>query len=284
MPIIAFFGGGMPNLLGRRFRCDLWNALQEKQSYWQACLEQRLANIQASAQCPRDSVKLYQVDPLTLMLLGMVVMMVPIVIFFGLVFAALFIYVWTHSYPWLKMVGKFAARPANFFSLLILAVLLFVAFIGVAILLMNQLAEPLNLLTVFLFLLVLVLIPILFVVFILVGLGIVVWIARLIKWLFAHWRGWLEGVYFSARLELIRLKIKADTLQETGFRGKPASGVRGRPGSSLTGKPGIAVRGKPTTGFKTGKKGMSFKEKLEALKSEFSGDVQRARSKLSRRK
>ena len=250
----------MLNLLGGRFRCELWKALREKQSFWQARLEHRLTNMQASARCPSDSIKLYQVDPLTLMLLGTVAMIVPIVAFFGLIFAALFIYVWTHAYPWLKMVGKFAARPANFFSLILLYLLLLVAFIGAAVALFGQLAASPNLLTYFLLLLVLGMIPVLLLVYILVWLGEVVWLVRLIKWLFAHWRGWIEGIYFSARLQLIKLKIKADTLQETGVRGRPGTGVRG----------------KPATGFKMGKKGMGFKDKLEALKGEFSGDVQQA--------
>lgn len=268
MPVIAFFGGKMPNLLGRRFRCELWKTLQQKQSFWRACLEQRLANMRASAQCPDNSIKLYQVDPLTLMLLGAIVMMVPIIGFFGLVFAALFIYVWTHLYPWLKMVGKFAARPANFFSLLILEVLLFVVFIGMVVLLFGQLTASPTLLTFFLILVVFAMIPIVLIVYFLVWLGLVVWIVRIIKWLFTHWKGWIEGLYFSARLEFIRIKIKTDMLQETTFKGKPAVGT--------------GVR--PTTGFKTGKKGMGFKEKLEALRDEFSDDVQRARSKLSRKK
>lgn len=268
MPIVAFLGGRMPNLLGRRLRCEPWKGLQEKQSFWQAPLEHRLTNMQASAECPSNCTKLYQVDPLTLLLLQAVIAMLVIGTFFGLVFAALFIYVWTHSYPWLKMVGKFVARPLNFFSLGLLYVLLWVAFIAGLLIIFPQLTDSPGLLTYFLLLLVLALIPFLFILYFLLALGVVVWIVRLIKWLYAHWRGWLEGIYFSARLGLIRLKIKADTLQETGFRGKPGPGARA----------------KPTAGFKAGKKDMGLRGKLEALKGEFSGDVQRARSKLSRRK
>lgn len=212
-------------------------------------------------------------DSLTLIIVGLVLMALPIVLFFVLVWLALFIFVWTHSYPWLKMVGKFAARPANLFSLLILYLLLWVELGALLSWLVSQLAAP-DLLTIFLLLFIVALIFIVFVVFIIVWLGEVVWIARLIKWLYARWRGWTEGVYFSARLQLIKRKIKADMMKETAFRGNPGTG----------GKPGTGTRGKPTTGLKMGKKGMGFKEKLDALKSEFSAEVQRARSKLSRRK
>jgi len=221
---------------------------------------------------------------IVLMTLASVVIGGAVVGFFGVIFLAAFVYVWTHSYPWLKMVGKFAARPANFFSFIILAVLLEVVFIAAVYVLLTQLTASPNLPTFFVLLLVFAMIPVLVIVFILVELGLVVWIVRLIKWLFARWRGWLEGVYFSARLGFMRLKIKSEALQETAFRGGPGGGVRGKPGSSVGGKPGTTVRRGPATGLKMGKKGMSFKDKLEALKSEFSSDVQRARSKLSRRK
>jgi len=71
-------------------------------------------------------------DPLTLLLLGAAVVGGAVMGFFGLIALAAFIYIWTHAYPWLKMVGKWAARPLNIFSLVILAVILFVlaAFLG----------------------------------------------------------------------------------------------------------------------------------------------------------
>lgn len=159
------------------------------------------------------------------MLLGIVLVAMLILLPFGLVWLALFIYIWTHAYPWLKMVGKFAARPVNLFPLLILYLLLWVELGALLAWLVSQLDAP-NLLTIFLFLFILALIFIVFVVFILVWLGEVVWIVRLIKWLFARWRGWIEGIYFSARLQLIKLKIKADMRQETGTGGKPTTGLK----------------------------------------------------------
>jgi len=245
VPIAAFFGGKMPNLLGRISRCELWKALQEKQSFWQARLEQRLTNMQASAQCPSNSIKLYQVDPFTLMMLGSILMMVPIVLFFGLAWLALFIYVWTSSYPWLKMVGKFAARPVNLASLVLLYVLLLAALVYVVILLLGSSGYTAILL---IMLLLLLLVP-LYIVYFLLFLAIVVWGVRLIKWLYTHWRGWLDGVYFAARVGLLRRKIQADMRQER-FRGKPRTG--GKPGTSTRWKSKGGIGGK-SGGFKTGK-------------------------------
>ena len=59
-------------------------------------------------------------DPLMLMmLLGMVIGVMAIATPFVLITLAAFIYVWTHMYPWLKMVGKWGARPANFVALIV---------------------------------------------------------------------------------------------------------------------------------------------------------------------
>lgn len=66
------------------------------------------------------------IDPFTLLVFGALVIGGAVVGFFGLIALAAFIYIWTHSYPWLKMVGKWAARPLNLLSLILAAVLLLV--------------------------------------------------------------------------------------------------------------------------------------------------------------
>ncbi len=208
---------------------------------------------------------------MVLLFLFILVAVMFMTIVFGIIPVAAFVYVWTTLYPWLKMVGKFAAKPLNLASLVLVYVLLLAVLVFVVI----QIAGSSGSTILLLFLLLLLLLVPLFIVGFLLELAIVVWYVRFIKWLFARWSGWLDVVYFSARLQLIKRKINADMRQET-FRGKPGTGVRG--------KPGTGVRGKPTTGFKIGKKGMGFKENLDALKSEFSSAVQRARNKLSRRK
>lgn len=209
-------------------------------------------------------------DPLVLLALGTVLVGVPIVLFIGLAWLALFIYVWTSSYPWLKMVGKFAAKPLNFASLALLYVLLLAGLVAVFIMLMNSSGSWSYLI---ILLILLLLVP-LFIVYSLLFLAIVVWIVRLIRWLYAHWRGWLDSVYFATRVGQLRRKIQADMRKENASRGKPRTG----------GNPGTGTGGKSATGLKTGKKRMGFKGKLNALKSKFSGTVQQDRNKLSRRK
>jgi hypothetical protein len=92
-----------------------------------------------------------------------------------------------------------------------------------------------------------------------VSLAVIVWIARLIKFLFTRYAGFIEGMFWGARLQIIRLKIKTDTFQETGFRGFKEKD-------------------------KKGKKELGFAGKLDTLKGEFSGDFDRIRGRLSRRK
>jgi len=91
------------------------------------------------------------------------------------------------------------------------------------------------------------------------ALAVVVWIARLIKFVFNRYAGFIEGIFWGARLQIIRLKIKTDTFQETGFRGFKEKD-------------------------KKGKKELGFAGKLDTLKGEFSGDFDRIRGRLSRRK
>ena len=126
--------------------------------------------------------------------------------FLGLFGLAAFVYVWTHIYPWLKSVGKLAAKPENFFPLLILAVLLIV------VILIGALVLHLTLL------LLLIVIPL--VLFIPLDLGIIVWLVRLVQWLFIKWRTLLVGLYVSSRLEIVKFKIKVDMQKETDWKVK----------------------------------------------------------------
>ena len=165
--------------------------------------------------------------------------------FFVLAWLALFIYVWTSTYPWLKMVGKFAAKPVNLASLALLYVILLAVLVYVVILLLGSSGYT----TLFLILLMMLLLVPLFIVYYLLFLAIVVWVVRLVKWLFAHWVGWLDSIYFTIRVQRLRRKIKADMRQES-FRGKPRTG--GKPGTSTGGKSKGGIGGK-SGGFKTGK-------------------------------
>ena len=121
-------------------------------------------------------------------------------IFIGIFPLAAFIYVWTHLYPWLKMTGKFAARPFNLASLVLIYVLLLAVLAGVVILLVNS-SGFMNVLLILLLLLLLV--P-LYIIYLLLYLALVVWIVRLYKWVFATWRIWLVVNYLRVRTRIER--------------------------------------------------------------------------------
>ena len=135
-------------------------------------------------------------DVTTVLLIILIVGGVALIaIFIGIIPLAAFVYVWTTLYPWLKMVGKFAARPFNLASLVFLYVLLLAALVGVVILLMGSS----GLTSVLLILLLLLLLVPLYIIYILLCLAIVVWIVRLFKWVFATWRIWLVVNYLRLR-------------------------------------------------------------------------------------
>ena len=193
---------------------------------------------------------------LLLLLLLMAVMAIgaPIVLFT----MACFIYVWINAYPWLKMVGKWAARPANFITLISVFMLSFFMIVVLALII-----HPIFLA------LIMGILPILYPVY----LAIIVWMIRLIKWLFRLISGSIDSIFLAVRLEFIKLKIKTDTLKDGGGRGKLGA-FKGE----------FSTDARRVTGKVSEKKQGGFRSKLQALKGEFSSDVDKARGKLSRRK
>ena len=198
-------------------------------------------------------------DPMLIMvILGLVAGVIAIATPFVLITLAAFIYCWTHMYPWLKMVGKWGARPANFVALIIFFLICLFIVLALAFLI-----HPLFLILI---------IPALIILFP-VGLAVIVLIIRLIKWIFFKLAGFIDSVFLAARLEFIKFKIKTDTMKEGAPKGKLGA---------LKGE--FSGDARRVTGKVSGKKETGFRGKLEALKGEFSGDVERARRKLSRRK
>ncbi|MFC1847822.1 hypothetical protein ACFLXV_00720 [Chloroflexota bacterium] len=198
-------------------------------------------------------------DATTLLLLLLLVMAAmaigaPIV----LITMAAFIYVWINAYPWLKMVGKWAAKPANFIALITIFMLTFFIIIILALII-----HPIFLI------LILFVLPILYP----VELAIIVWMIRLVKWFFRRMSGSIDSVFLAVRLEFIKLKIKTDTLKDGGGRGKLGA---------LKGE--FSTDTRRVTGRVSEKKQGGFRSKLQALKGEFSSDVDKARGKLPRRK
>ena len=67
-------------------------------------------------------------------------------------------------------------------------------------------------------LLVLIVFPLLL--FFPIGLGILVWVIRFIRWLYRKWRGGLVSIYTAIRLQVIKFKIKVDVQKETDWKVK----------------------------------------------------------------
>jgi hypothetical protein len=119
--------------------------------------------------------------------------------FFALVLLALLVYNVSHIYPWLRPIAKWCAKLENLFGLLVLAILLIVLIVFAYILLRSVL------------ILVLIFIPILL--FIPIGLGMLVWVIKLIRWLYRQWRALFLRVYIAARLGIMGAQIKHDVGQ-----------------------------------------------------------------------
>jgi len=126
--------------------------------------------------------------------------------FFVLIALTCLIYVVSHVYPWLRKIAVWCAKPENLFAFLILAIVIIVLILIAAFLLR------------FMLLLILIIFPI--ILFLPVDLGIVVWIIRIIRWLYLRWSGWLVSLYTTLRLEIIKFKIKIDVQKETDWKVK----------------------------------------------------------------
>lgn len=143
---------------------------------------------------------------LTLLIFGVILIVLAIGVFFGTLFLDLFIYAVSHLYPWLRKIAVWAAKAENLLPLLLLTVLLIIlVIIGAALLHVTLL-------------LLLIVFPLLL--FFPIDLGILVWVIRLIRWLYRKWRGWLVSIYTAIRLQVIKFKIKVDVQKETDWKVK----------------------------------------------------------------
>ncbi len=142
----------------------------------------------------------------TIAIFGIVLIALAIGTFLGTFFLDAFIYAISHLYPWLRKIAVWAAKPENLIPLLLLALLLIILIILGAALLHITL------------LFLLIVFPLLL--FFPIDLGILVWIIRLIRWIYRRWRGWLVSIYTAIRLQVIKLKIKVDVQKETDWKVK----------------------------------------------------------------
>lgn len=145
-------------------------------------------------------------NPFTIVIIGIVLIALVLGVFLGTLFLDLFIYAVSHLYPWLRKIAVWAAKGENLFAVILLAVVLLLLVVLLYILLHS--------IVVFL----LIVFPLLL--FFPIDLGILVWIIRLIRWLYFKWRGGLVSIYTAIRLQIIKAKIKIDVQKETDWKVK----------------------------------------------------------------
>jgi len=147
-------------------------------------------------------------DIVTLGIVGMALAGMAIGAFLGLIFLAIATYVGKNLYPPLRKVALWAARLENFLPLLILAaVLLFLMiFIGIIAFKMPAIVAILLILVLLLVLIVLVYVDMVLV------LGILVYVIRILYWLYGRYKGLLGGLL----PQVMRFKIKHDLGKGTG--------------------------------------------------------------------
>lgn len=107
-------------------------------------------------------------------LIGILVLSIPM---------AAIVYVWKNVYPLVKRIAKWSARLENLISLVVPTVILFFLIIlGFS---------------VFPLIIVLIIVPL--VLLVPIGLGVLVWIIRLARRVYARWRIWLIVTYLRLR-------------------------------------------------------------------------------------
>jgi hypothetical protein len=141
-------------------------------------------------------------DLATLFILGVVVALLVIGAFFGLIFLAIATYVVKNLYPPTRKVSIWAAKLENFLPLLILSVVLLILIIFIA---MFALRLP-AIIALVLILVVLAILVILMVVDVLLGLGVLVYVIRIVNWLYVRWRSLFGGLW----PQIMKFKIKHD--------------------------------------------------------------------------
>jgi hypothetical protein len=138
----------------------------------------------------------------TLFIFGTVLAVLVIGVFLGLFFLAILTYVGKNLYPPVRRIALWAARLENFLPLLILAVVLLFLIILIGIIAL-KLPAIWALLLILLLLLLLVLLVIVDTVLL---LGILVYVSRVVGWLYGRWKGLLGGLV----AQIMRLRIKHD--------------------------------------------------------------------------
>jgi len=141
-------------------------------------------------------------DLATLFILGVIIAALAIGAFFGLIFLAIATYVGKNLYPPLRKIALWAAKLDNFLPLLILSFVLLFLIILIAIFAFRL---P-GIVALLLILVLLGILVVLLLVDVLLGLGILVYVIRIVYWLYGRWKGLLGGLW----PQIMKLKIKHD--------------------------------------------------------------------------
>jgi hypothetical protein len=137
-----------------------------------------------------------------LLLVGIIAGALAIGAFIGLIVLTILTYLVKNLYPLTRRIGLWAAKIENFLPLLLLDVVLIILIVVVFVLAFRlpTIAELL------LILLGIILVLVLLFVILLLELAILVYIIRIVWWLYGKWAGLFEGIW----LQIMRLRIKHD--------------------------------------------------------------------------
>jgi len=147
-------------------------------------------------------------DPIILILLGMLLFGAFIGLFGVLIFMALLIYNVKNLYPFIRTIALWAAKVENFLSFVALEAVLVFVMILVFVLLGNVFGLLAALLIVIL------LIPI----GMLLGLGVLVYVIRIVWWLYVIWRKLITGWWTGLVPQLTKLQIKHDVGKDKDWK------------------------------------------------------------------
>lgn len=149
-------------------------------------------------------------DPLILLLFGLLLFGGAIALFFMLVFMALLIYNVKNLYPFISKIALWAARLENFLSFLALGAVMLLAMILVLVLNVG----------IFGLLIIFVLLMLLIPVGIVLGLAVLVYVIRLLRFLYRLWRGFISGIWAGFEPQLAKFKIKHDMGKDQDLKTK----------------------------------------------------------------
>ena len=139
-------------------------------------------------------------DPLILLILGILIFGGAIGLFFALIVGALLIYNVKNIYPLMRTIALWAAEFRNFISVLALEALLLFLMVSSFVAIRNVIG---------ILVILLLLLP-LMVAGILLGLALLVYVLGIIGWLYRLWRTIITGLWLGFLPQLKKIQVKHD--------------------------------------------------------------------------